>query len=76
VNVYHATVGALYVVVDAVVMELTTCLSTSKQMPGFPAPDNVQVCPRVLKDPDVSGTLRYTPIVLLNVDVYGSKSWW
>jgi len=60
VNVYHPTAGALYVVVNAVVVELTTCLSTSTQLPVFPVSDNVQFCSRTLKEPDESATLWYT----------------
>lgn len=60
VNVYHPTAGALYVVVDAAVIELTTCLSTSTQLPEFPVSDNVQFCSRTLKEPDESATLWYT----------------
>jgi hypothetical protein len=60
VNVYHPTAGALYVVVDAVVMALTTSLSTSTQLPEFPVSDNVQFCSRTLKEPDESATLWYT----------------
>jgi len=60
VNVYHGTAGALYVVVDVVVMLPTTCLSISTHRLEPPVPGNVQFCSRSLKEWEESGTLWYT----------------
>jgi hypothetical protein len=59
-DVYHATAGVLYVVVDAIVMDFTTFLSTSTHLAESRMSDNVQFCSRRLKEPDGSGTLWYT----------------
>jgi len=62
VNVYHGTAGALYVVVDAVVVFPTACLSisTHRLEPPGAVPGNVQFWSRVLKKWEESGALWYT----------------
>jgi hypothetical protein len=62
VNVYHGTAGVLYVVVDAVVVPPTICLSISSHRlePPEAVPGNVQFFSRVLKEREESGTLWYT----------------